>query len=115
MVINKCPSDIVIIQGDTCQKNVFIEGLEDLSSIDSVYFSCSKLQLERELTYDQDIKAYVLLITADETSKLKPMTTDFDITVKIGSSIIKTGLYRGKLYVLDKNNPVEVYSDVSEE
>lgn len=115
MVINKCPSDIVIIQGDTCQKNVFIEGLEDLSSINSVYFSCSKLEMERELTYDQDIEAYVLLITSDETSAFKPMVTDFDITVKIGTSVIKTGLYRGKLVILDKNNPVEVYNDVSEQ
>lgn len=103
-----CHPDIVIIQGDTYQANVTVEGVEDLSVIENVYFSCSKLNLTKELSFDQDTTTYVLLLSSEETSALKAMTTDFDITVKFFDSKVKTGLYRGKIIVCDKNNPVEV-------
>jgi len=100
-------SDIVVIQGDTYQKNVSIEGVF-LESIESVYFSCGKLNLEKELYYDESINKFVLLLTSEETKNLKPIVTDFDITVKIIGKVI-TGLYRGKFIVAEKNNRVEAY------
>lgn len=99
--------EIVIIQGDTCQKNVSISGVM-LSNIDSVYFSCAKLNITKQLEYDETISKFVFYLTPEETSSLKPIVTDFDITVKFNTSTIKTGVYRGKIMVLEKNNSVEV-------
>ncbi len=100
-------SDIVIIQGDTYQKNVSIDGVF-LSSIEGVYFSCGKLNLSKKLEWDESINKFVLLLTSEETQSLKPIVTDFDITVKIIGKVT-TGLYRGKLIVAEKNNPVEAF------
>lgn len=106
-----CHSDIVIIQGDTYQANVTIEGVEDLSVVEHVYFTCSKLDLTRELLFDSETETYVLLLSSEETSALKPITTNFDITVKLVGEKLKTGLYRGALIVCEKNNPVEVSNE----
>lgn len=110
-----CQTDIVIIQGDTYQANVTVEGVEDLAVIENVYFSCSKLEMTKELTFDPETETYVLLLSSEETSALYPQTTNFDITVKFFDSKIKTGLYRGKLIVCDKNNPVEVSENNEQE
>ncbi len=108
----ECHSDIVIIQGDTYQANVTVEGVQK-EAIEAVYFSCSKFDLSRELTYDDDTDTYVLLLSSEETKALVASTTNFDITVKLFDQKLKTGLYCGKLIVLKKTNPVEVPQYVS--
>lgn len=105
-----CHPDIVIIQGDTSQTNVTIEGVTS-DTIKDVYFSCGKLYLSRKLTYDSELDKYVLLFTSAETAEFKPITANFDITIHMFDGTVITGLYRGKIIVTDKNNPVEVYSD----
>jgi len=102
---DRCQSDIVIIQGDTYQKNVLIEGVL-LDAIEAVYFSCGKLGITKQLEFDHSLQRFVLKFTHDETTLLKPIVTDYDITVKLFGNNIRTGLHRGKLFVLDKNNPV---------
>ena len=108
---NRCnQTDIIIIQGDTYQKNVSITAAGIfLSAIESVYFSCGKLNLTKQLEYDQSVKCWVLLLTSQETESLKLIETDYDITIKFFDDKIRTALYRGKLKVLDKNNPVEAF------
>ena len=105
-----CHPDIVIIQGDTSQTNVTIEGVTS-DTIKDVYFSCGKLDLSRKLTYDSELDKYVLLFISAETAEFKPITANFDITIHMFDGTVITGLYRGKIIVTDKNNPVEVYSD----
>lgn len=108
MTYDRCQTDIIIIQGDTYQKNVSIEGVY-LDSIEGVYFSCGKLKLSKKLPYDSTIGRFTLILTSEETTALKPIVTDYDITVKFFDSKIRTGLYRGKLIVSEKNNPVEAF------
>lgn len=105
---DRCQSDIVIIQGDTYQKNVLVEGVL-LDTIEGVYFSCGKLNISKELTFDENLNAWVLLFTHEETQSFKPIVTDYDITVKLFGNNIKTGLHRGRLQVSEKNNPVEAF------
>ena len=102
---DRCQSDIVIIQGDTYQKNVLIEGVL-LDAIEAVYFSCGKLNLSKQLPFDSSLQRFTLILSHEETQALKPIVTDYDITVKLFGDTIRTGLHRGKLIVLDKNNPV---------
>lgn len=110
-MIDRCDrnqSDIVIIQGDTYQKNLIIEGVM-LDAIEAVYFSCGKLNLSQEMPYDENINRFVLLLDSDVTKNLKPIVTDYDITVKFFDDKVRTGLHRGKLIVSEKNNPVEAF------
>lgn len=102
-----CRSDIMIIQGDTSQINITVEGVPH-EAIEKVYFSCSKLDIVKELTYDTDINKYVLLFSSEETSSMNKIITNFDITVKLFDQKIKTGLYQGKITVSEKNNPIGV-------
>lgn len=105
-----CHTDIYIIQGDTSQINVTIEGVPH-EAIEHVYFSCGRLELTKELSFDNDINKYVLLFSSTETSTMPKLTTNFDITVKLFDSKIKTGLYQGKIIIAEKNNPVEVITN----
>ena len=102
--------DIQIIQGDTYQKNVLIENV-DLSLIEGVYFSCSKLDITQKLEYDNNIERYVFILTADETKDLTPIYTDYDITIKFTDDKIKTVSYRGGFCVLPKTNEIGVIDD----
>ena len=96
---------ITIIRGDTCQKNVSITGVET-SLIDSVYFSCNDLEIDKALTYDNTIGKWIFRLEPNETSLLKKITSDFDITVKFTDDSISTLIYRGTIRVLPKNNKV---------
>ncbi len=101
----RCQSDIVIIQGDTYQKNVIVDGVF-LSAIEGVYFSCGKLNLSKKLEFDGSINKFVLILSSEETASLKPVVTDYDITVKFEGNKVQTGVFRGKLIVSEKNNPI---------
>lgn len=103
---DRCPTDIVIIQGDTYQKNVIIEGVYT-DIIEGVYFSCGKLNLTQKLSFNSQFNHFELILSSEQTATLKPVVTDFDITVKLQNDKVTTGLYRGKLIVLDKNNPIQ--------
>lgn len=96
---------ITIIQGDTLQRYVIVEGAPN-EIIENLYFTSEKLGISKELEYDEQSFKYELLIPASETVKFKPMITDFDITVKFFDEKVKTCLYKGKIKVLEKNNKI---------
>ena len=103
---NRNNSDIVIVQGDTLQKNVSITGIESMSVIEGVYFSCNRLNLSKKLDFDASTNKFLLVISSAETEDFKAIVTDYDVTVKFFDEKIKTALYRGTLTVLEKTNPV---------
>lgn len=97
--------EINIIQGDNYQKNVLVEDV-DLSYIEGVYFSCSRLNICKKLPYDSDIARYVFSLTADETKAFPPIISDYDITIKFTDEKVSTVSYRGRINVLPKINEV---------
>ncbi len=101
---------IKIVQGDTYQKNVTIMGIEQ-SLIEDVFLSCSKLNLCKKLTYNTEYDKYMFRLEPHETSALKTITTDFDITIKFTNSDTRTVVYRGNLVVLPKINAVTEEGD----
>ena len=100
-----CNTDIVIIKGDTCQRNITVKGV-DHNIIDTVYFTCSKLNISQELEYDSTIQKFIFYLSPETTATFKHITTDYDITIKFFDDSIKTVVYRGKMIVVDKNNPI---------
>ena len=96
---------IEIIQGDTIEKNVVISGVDN-SDIEKVYFTSEKLNIEKELPFDDVSEKWLLRLESSETKDYEETTTDFDITVKFVDSDILTGIYRGLLKVLPKTNKV---------
>lgn len=97
--------EIKIIQGDYYQKNVSVKNV-DSTLIEGVYFSCDKLNICKKLEYDNDIEKYKFILTPQETSELKPIICDYDITIKFTDDKIKTPSYRGSVVVLPKTNEV---------
>ncbi len=100
-------SELIVVQGDTCNTSLTISGA-GADTIEEAFFSCSKLNLIQKLPYDEESCTYILYLSQDQTKNFKPIITNFDITAKIKGNMIKTIIYRGKLTVLEKNNPVEV-------
>lgn len=104
---------IRIVQGDTYQKNLTIIGVGQ-SLIEDVFLSCSKLNLCKKLTYNSKYDKYMFRLEPHETSALKPITTDFDITIKFTNSDARTVVYRGNLVVLPKTNIVVEEGDTGD-
>lgn len=100
-------SELIIVQGDTCNTSLAITG-DGADTIEEAFFSCSKLNLTQKLPYDEESGTYILYLSQDQTKSFKPIITNFDITTKLKDNMIKTIIYRGKLIVLEKNNPLEV-------
>lgn len=96
---------IEIIQGDTIEKNIVISGVNN-NDIDKVYLSSSKLQIDKELTYDSENQKWLFKLESNETKNLTITTTDFDITIKFTNDDILTCIYRGLIQVLPKINKV---------
>lgn len=96
---------IELVQGDTLNKNVIVRGVSE-SDIDSIYFTCHELDIEKQLVYDSNIEKWVLKIEAAETKTYKTITTDYDLTIKFTDDDISTVLYRGIFKVLPKVNEV---------
>ena len=96
-------SNIVIIQGDTYEAELEIIGLTDLSVIEKCVFTCSYLQLCKELQANENGKNE-LKLSHEETEKLKACVSDFDITVYLKDENVATVIYRAKVKVLEKNN-----------
>lgn len=102
----RCNTDIVMVKGDTCHRNITIKGA-DPEIISNVYFTCNKLGISQNLEYDQETQKYILHLDANDTINYKQITTDYDITIEFFDESIRTVVYRGKFVVVDKNNPIE--------
>lgn len=102
--------EIKIIQGDFYQKNVKIENV-DVSLIESIYFSCHKLNICKKLEYDNDIQRFKFVLQPEETKVMQDIRCDYDITIKFVDDKIKTASYRGSIVVLPKINEVRCLDD----
>lgn len=100
-------NDITIIKGDACFRDVIITGAEP-EIIEGVYFTCSDLQISKNLEYDSERKCYCLRLESEETAQYNVMVTDYDITIKFFDDSYRTVIYRGKMSIMEKHNPVEV-------
>jgi len=98
--------EILVVQGDSYQKNVIIENVEPIN-IDAIYISCKDLAINKQLTYNNEEQRYEFFLSADETMNLKSMLTDFDITIYFTDGKVKTISYKAKINVLPKINKVE--------
>lgn len=97
--------EIIIIQGDTCQRNISVSGIQ-AGNIQAVYVSCGTLNICKNLPYDSETGKYNFILTPEETALLTPITTNYDITIEFTDQNVKTASYRGPLIVLPKNNKV---------
>ena len=99
--------EIKIIQGDTYEAKMRCIGIDDLSIIEKIFFSCKDLEVCKEIKYDEEVGSYVLKFTPEETAKMRACVSDFDITVKFVDSNKHTPIYRKKIIVLRKVNTCE--------
>lgn len=96
--------EIKIIQGDTFEVKVKCTGVDDLSIIGKIYFSCKELGVVKEIEYDEENAGYILRFTPEETANFKPCTADFDITIKYTDGNTQTPVYRKIITVQRKVN-----------
>lgn len=96
--------EIKIIQGDTYEAKLKCTGIDDLSIIEKIFFSCKDLEVCKEIKYDEEVGSYVLKFTPEETAKMPDCISDFDITVKYTDSNVQTPIYRKKITIQRKVN-----------
>lgn len=97
--------DIVVIQGDSYNKNVEIKGI-DLANIEGVYISCSQFNVCQKLIYDLMLEKYVFSLSSAVTKEFVPKVANYDLTIKFTDSKIKTLVYKARFVVLAKTNEV---------
>lgn len=102
---------IELIQGDTYETTLEIEGLEDFSLLEKVTFSSADLGLCKELTFNQADNTYTLLLLPNETDKFKSGRFDYDITVKFIDSNVLTIIYQDEILIKPKKNRCTAYGN----
>lgn len=102
---------IELIQGDTYETTLEIEGLEDFSLLEKVTFSSADLDLCKELTFNQADSTYTLLLLPNETDKFKSGIFDYDITIKFTNDNVLTVIYQGEIMVKEKKNRCDIYGN----
>ena len=101
---------IEIIQGDTYETTLEINGLNDLSLIKAVTITSEELGICKDLTYNADDYNYSLKIPPEETTKFPVGRFDYDITIKFNDSNVLTVIYQDEIIILAKKNrcPINV-------
>ena len=99
-------NEIIIIQGDSYQAELNINGLVDISVVDKCIFSSDYLGICKALELSSDLNKYVLKFTSEETSKMLPSIASFDITLFFKDTNVATVIYKGDIKILDKKNKV---------
>ena len=99
--------EIVIVQGDTYSCEIELENF-NLDVDVEIYFSCSELDICKKLVYDDFYKSYILSLLPEETKSFSKGIYDYDITIKLSTSI-KTIQYKSTMVILEKNNEVVCY------
>lgn len=94
---------INIIQGDTYEAELEVEGLDDISLIEKCVFSCCFLKFSKELTKSIDNK-FLLEFTPEETAAMKVGFSDYDITLYFFNGAVATTIYKGNIQILPKQN-----------
>ena len=104
-------NEISIIQGDSYEATLEISGLTNVSIVDKCVFSSSYLGICKELNLSSSDEAkYILSFTAEETSKMEPSISDFDITIFFTDDSVATVIYQGKIKIFNKKNKVMCYN-----
>lgn len=94
-----------IIQGKTYGLRIKFSAV-DLAKFNKMWFSCSSLNLVKEMTFD-GTDTYFMEISWEDTLKMKPCTTSFNITVKLIGVAGKRDLANGVPLTVEQNrNPV---------
>lgn len=100
-----CGKDLEIIKGDTLSLLVNVEiGIE---VIDKIYFSSKALNLQKEAEYVGE-NVYRVIISSEETKIFNVNQATYDITVLKKDGTVKTELHNGHIYIVDKENVVNV-------
>lgn len=95
-------NEIEIIQGDSFEATLTINGLTDLSAVSRVCFASDFFGISKPLTQEGD--NFVLRLTPSETIQMKVGISDFDITLTFYDDNVATVIYRDKIRVLPKVN-----------
>lgn len=98
---------IHIIQGDNASFlfNITDEKNNVIPNITSVIFSCSRLNLKKNLVNIGN-GDYELNFSAEETKNFSPCTCTYDITIKIENVMVHTVVKNEVFYVHKKENPI---------
>ena len=104
-------NNIELIQGDTYETTLEIDGLEDFSLLEKVAFSSADLGLCKELTFNQEDSTYLLILLPSETEKFKSGIFDYDITIKFTNNNVLTVIYQGEIMVKEKKNRCDIYGN----
>lgn len=109
---------ITVIQGDTFEAILTIDGLCCLSAgdipvtVDKCIFSAKSRDLKIDLFHlKEDSDEFSLVIPADITRNLEPGASTYDITLYLSDGTVKTVLYNQGILVLAKDNFV-TYSKI---
>lgn len=104
-IICKDMKNIFVIQGDSLQRRyTFYDKDKNIITnqrLNSVLFSCKRLNYEQFLTYDDG--AWVLTLTSEITSNFKQCRTSYDLTLYFESEQVSTQVYRAEFNVLKKD------------
>lgn len=95
-------NEIEIIQGDSFEATLTINGLADFSVVSKVCFASNYFNVSKTLT--QEGESFVLKLTPNETMQMKVGISDFDITLTFNDDNVATVIYRDKIRVLPKVN-----------
>ena len=95
---------ITIIQGDTYECEISIEGVL-VEIIDRIYFSSNQLNVCKELE-KRDGK-FVLKFTPEETMNFETGNLSYDFTIYFTNNAIQTAQYRNRISILPKINKVQ--------
>lgn len=104
-IICKDMKNIFVIQGDSLQRRyTFYDKDKNMITnqyLNSVLFSCKRLNYEQFLVYDDG--AWVLTLTSEITSNFNQCRTSYDITLYFESEQVSTQVYRAEFNVLKKD------------
>lgn len=100
-----CGKDLEIIKGDTLSLLVNVEiGIE---VVDKIYFTSKALNLQKEAEYVGE-NVFKVVISSEETKLFNVNQATYDITVLKKDGTIKTELHNESIYIIEKENVVNV-------
>ena len=93
-------NEIIIIQGDSYQAELDINGLIDVSVVDKCIFSSAYLGICKALTLSSDLNKYVLAFTSEETNNMLPSIASFAITLFFKDTNVAPWIYKGDIHIM---------------
>ena len=95
---------ITIIQGDTYECEVTVEGIV-AELVDKIYFSSNQLNVCKML--DKRDNKFILKFTPEETMKFSTGNLSYDFTIYFLDNTIQTAQYKARISILPKINKVQ--------